>query len=116
MRIAILAGSKTMRADSIPDDVVLFRSVEFEQTQLWLRPLNAIVAFGIASYFTVTKFTLNLIPMGAAIIHSKDFAVTKNRVVSRCVTLPRLVRDQHDFPGFWTVQFEFASPEITSIM
>src|SRR4051812_37079808 len=95
--VRVLERREAMRAVSVPDDVVLLRTIELEQAKLRFRPMDAVLAFGIARDLAVRLPLGGFIPMRAAIVHAIQAAVIEEAIIGRRVPFPGLVADERDF-------------------
>ena len=89
---------EVVRAGAQPDDVVFFRAVPFKQSELRLRPVDAIFAFGVTRHFFVSSLSRRIV-LPPSIDHAIQVTDLKHRVIAARVSLPGLVRFEDDF--FW---------------
>ena len=95
-RVVINERREIVRTESVPDDVVLGRSVKFDKLQFRPHPLHAVAAFGVTDDFGVRRFAI--LDLQTAVIHAVQVAVLKDREVETTTSFPRFVGHQNDFP------------------
>ncbi len=91
VRIAVEKGREVVRADALPDDVVVFRSIDFEQPCV-----DAFESDPIATFGETTDLPRTAGRDLAAVVHQNAPAVAQHHKVRRGLAFPRLVELQHD--------------------
>ena len=91
---------------SHPDDVVLLRTVEFEDAEIRFPPMDAVVAFGVAGDIRVGRHAGH-VPRHAAVVHHVFGAVLDDGVVAADIAFPRGVMDDGDLAEDGMVQRQF---------
>ncbi len=76
-RVAIDERRKIVRTESVPNDVVLLRSVKLGKLRFRPPPLHAVAAFSVTDDFTVRQFAIG--DLQAAVIHAIQLAILKDR-------------------------------------
>ena len=81
---------------ALPNDVVLLRPLKLEQPEFRPRPVDAVLALGIASYLS---FAARAFAIGqCTVVHPVKIAILKHGYVSRTFRFPRAVECQRHFP------------------
>ena len=76
-RVVIDEGREIVRTESVPNDVVLLRSVKLGKLRFRPPPLHAVAAFSVTDDFTVRQFAIG--DLQTAVIHAIQLAILKDR-------------------------------------
>ena len=84
--------------NSIHDDVVLFRSLVFDNAEVGLDPVNSILALGHTSdrFAVEYEFAREGVEVPTAIVHAVAVAILEYGVAPAGVSFPRFVMFDHD--------------------
>ncbi len=96
---------KVVAADFRPNDVVVLRPAELEQSELGLRPPQAILALGIAKRLRESSSS-SPSPNGRPVVHTDDVPVAEHPDVVTDVAFVRLVKRDRDLLRHRLLQFQ----------
>ena len=96
------------------DDVVLRRTIELEDAQRRLTPVEPVVALRVAQHPRVWLPRLGwlaaVLVVAPTVVHPVEIAVLEHRLIPARIPAPRLVRAQHHFSAHWPMQLQSRLP------